>query len=129
MKIGYVLAFAVVAGYLAFETYAVSRSKHRMEDDFIYRSLVEARVGAERCGDAPAEEVARVQVVVDRVRGRLREDLAEAREAPDSAAVEAEIDALTRTVEAETWATLDAEGCESNTARRLVRRHLNWSRR
>lgn len=123
MKIGHAVALVLVAGYLAFELTALARARPRMEPDYIYRSMVAARTGVERCGDPPREQVAGFDAELERMRGRVREKFADGPTPPDSTAIERRVDDLTRSAEAETSATLDAEGCDSFTARRLLQRH------
>lgn len=127
MKIGQAVAVLLVAGYLAFELTALVRARPRMEPDYIYRSMVAARTGVERCGDPPPEQVAGFTDELERMRGRVRDKLIDG--AADSAAVEARIADLTRAAEAETAATLEAEGCDSFAARRLLQRHKMHARR
>jgi hypothetical protein len=141
MKPAYVIAALVVGVYLAFEVTALQRAQHRFEPDHIYGRLIAARVGVERCGDAPPGQVADFEARVERVRSRLWNALAEAgppagSDTPagsaadvDSVAIEAQIAALALAAERETRDTLTAAGCESFMARRLLRRHEIEARR
>jgi hypothetical protein len=123
MKLGYVAAFLVVGGYLAFEVSILARSQHRLEPDYIYQRLVAAEVGVELCGDPPAEQVAGFEARVERMRERVRTKFAESGSYPDPEGVEAAIAALRRQAEMQTADTLAVDGCDSFMARRLLRRH------
>lgn len=128
MKIGTIVAFLLVAGYLAVEFTAMVRARPRMEPDAIYGTMIEARTAVERCGDPSAEQVAGFEAELERMRGRVRTKFSDAPAAPDSTSVEASIAALTRRVRHETEAMIDAEGCDSFAARRLLQRHRMHAR-
>ena len=120
-------AVVIVAAYLGLETVAIARARPRMEADYIYPHLVEARVAAERCGGIADDQAARFEQVLDRTRARLGRELAEGEPPLEGAAIEGEIAALARGAEAEASAALDAGGCEGSAARSLLRRHRIYS--
>lgn len=122
MKPGVIAAVVIVAAYAGLEHYAVKKAQPRMEPDFIYQERIEARVAVQACTQVSAEEVSAFDRAMERVLRRLRNDLAES-SGLDSAAVEVRIDELAREAEVRTLATLDAEGCDSFIAKRLIRRH------
>jgi hypothetical protein len=129
MKIGYVAAFIFVIAYLGIEAFAAAKARPRTEPDYIYQGLVTARVVAERCGEVSPEQSAGFRAFTERVLQRLRRKLGEAEPPMDAAAMEAEIEALTRSAEGEAAATLEADGCDSSTAWRLMRRYEIYARK
>jgi hypothetical protein len=123
VKASSAFAILVVAAYGALELFAAAKARPRMEPDFMYRSMVAARVAAESCGGVPQEQEARFQENLERMRRRVRTKLAQSEAGPDSAAIDAAIADLTRQAEKETAAALAEEGCGSYAGRRLLRRH------
>lgn len=122
-------AVLIVAAYLAFEAVAAANARPRMEADYIYPRLVEARVAEDRCGGVSGDQAAGFERVLDRAMARLQRELATADPPMDAAAVEAEIAALTRSAEADASAALEDGGCEGSDARSLLRRHGIYSRK
>jgi hypothetical protein len=122
-------AVLIIGAYLGLEAVAAANARPRMEADYIYPRLVEARVAAERCGGIADDQAARFQQVLDRTRARLGRELAEGEQSLEGAAIEDEITALARGAEAEASAALDAGGCEGPAARSLLGRHRIYSRK
>jgi len=127
--IRYLPAVLIVGAYLGLETVAIARARPRMEPDYIYQRLVEARVAVERCGGVSPDQEAGFQRVLERALARLQRELATADPPLDAAAVDAEVAALTRRAEGDAAATLDAGGCDSSAAWHLLRRHGIYSRK
>lgn len=127
MKAGTIGAVLIVAAYVGLEAFAASKARPRMEPDYIYRRLVAAQVAADRCGGVPEAQRVGFDATLDRVRLRLRRKLTDLEPAPDSLAIDAEVDELRRASEAEAVALLDAEGCDSSDGRALMRRHEIYS--
>jgi len=121
-------AVLIVAVYLGLETVAISRARHRMEPDYIYQRLVEARVAAERCGGIAPDQEAGFERVLERALARLQRERATAAPPVAGAAIEAEIADLTRSGELEAVAALES-GCDSPEARQLLGRHRIYSRK
>lgn len=121
-------AVLIVAGYVGLEAMAIARARPRMEPDFIYPHLVEARVAAERCGGIAPDQEAGFERVLERALARLQRERAEAEPPVTGAAIEAEIAALTRSAEREAAAALES-GCDSPDARSLLGRHRIYSRK
>ncbi len=119
----------ILGAYVALEAVAAANARPRMEADYIYPRLVEARVAAERCGGIAEDQAARFEEVLERTRTRLQRELAEGEPPLEGAAVEAEITALARSAESAAAAVLDAGGCEGPAARSLLGRHRIYSRK
>jgi hypothetical protein len=122
-------AVLIIAGYLGLEAWAASRARPRMEADYIYPHLVEARVAAERCGGIPSEQAAGFDRVLERALARLQRELATAEPPLDAAAVDAVIAALSRSAEGDAAAALEPGGCDGPAAWHLLRRHQIYSRK
>ena len=129
MKGGYLAAAVILAAYIGLEAFAASRARPRMEPDYIYAQMVEARVAVERCGGVPQEERTGFDAVMEGELGRLRRKLAAADPPPDPETVEAKVAALAEGAKRDAAAVLDAEGCEGRAAWELIRRHRIYGRK
>ena len=55
MKSGTLIAIVALGGYIGFEAYAIRKAGHRVEPDYIYQLLIEARAAATICDHSVLE--------------------------------------------------------------------------
>ncbi len=128
MKVGPILAVLVVAGYIGFEMFAVSRNSYRMEPEHIFGQFVGAAHAVSRCGAPDDAQFDTFQRNRASARARARSALAKADPAAVPAALDAELTDLITAAEADVDATIADLGCDDIELWRWQRRFENLAR-
>ena len=128
MKMGPVLAVLVLAGYIGFEFWAMSRVAYRMEAPYIVASQVEAQHAMALCGSPDAEQSADFRHNLASVTRRAQRELAETYPQDAAAAIDERIGERTRTSIASVDTLVAEKGCDDIEVWKLHRRYENFAR-
>lgn len=128
MKPGTLLFVLLVIGYLGLEGYVASRTKYRMEPDYIFSQYTEAATAAAACGDFDPAVRDKFASNLRYTRRRAGEALAEQSPTAAEADIDAMVAGLEQTAIAETRALIDASGCSDIEVKKLLTRFKNRAR-
>jgi len=128
MKPGTILFVVLVVGYLGLEGYVASRTKYRMEPDYIYQQFAEAARAVERCGGFETEVRDKFASNYRYTRRRAAKALAEAEPARSDAGIARYLGELEQTARTEVDAMIDTRGCKDSDVRQLLTRFKNRAR-
>jgi hypothetical protein len=128
MKLGTLLFVILVVGYLGLEGYVASRTKYRMEPDYIFGQYTEAATAVAACGGVEQNVRDKFAANLRYTRRRAGAVLAEQVPTRSAADVEALVIQLEQQATASTQALIDAKGCDDTEVKQLVTRFKNRAR-
>ncbi|MEE4186597.1 MAG: hypothetical protein V2J12_12590 [Gammaproteobacteria bacterium] len=128
MKPGTLLFVILVVGYLGLEGYVASRTKYRMEPDYIFGQYTEAATAVAACGGFEQSVRDKFQSNLRYTRRRAAEALSEQNPGQSAAAIESLVAAQEATAQRTTAELVDSQGCNGTDVRQLITRFKNRAR-
>lgn len=128
MKQGPILALLIVAAYLGFEIFAVTKVAYRLEPVYIFERFVAMDRAMSRCGDPAPDVQSRFTGNRDSVRQRAELELREQNPEETPQAIDRRLAEIVHSQEATVDALIDQLGCDDIEVFKLTRGYENRAR-